>query len=131
MSSIGRVTAGQLAYWQAAFAATCNTTATVQRNTSIGTPNPDGTVPSTLTTIYTNIPALVSEAKGNYAQALAAALIDQAMWQVAVPVTFLSAAVVILRGDVVLVNSLVLTVQHLLGSESYPVNVNFLASAPR
>lgn len=127
----GRLTAAQLSYFQAVFTAACDLTCTVQRNTSLGVPNADGSVPQTLSTIYSGLPAMQDEPKGSYAQQLASALVDQAAWVVSVPATFNGAAVVIERGDVVTINGLALTVQHLLGSESYQINVNFLASRPR
>lgn len=123
--------AEELAALQDVFTSACDQTVKVERNTSLGVPNPDGSVPQTLSTIYASLPALVDEPKGSYAQQLASALVDQAVWVMNVPATYNGAAVVIQRGDLVTFNGLAYTVQHLMGSESYQVNVNFMASRPR
>ena len=125
------IPAAELTCMQSAFTKACDQLITVQRNSSLGVPNADGSVPQTLTTLYTNLPALINQPSGGYAQQLASALVDQSSWEIAVPPTFQSAAVAIQRGDVVTWNGLALTVQHLLGSESYQVNINFIASKPR
>lgn len=131
MSSVGRVTNAQLAYWQGAFVATCDTTATVKRNTSIGAPNPDGTTPLTLSTIYTAIPAMLRTPQGGYIQALAEALVDRATWQISLPATINGVATDIRRGDFILIDGLTLTVEHLLFPQSLSINQSVLASMPR
>lgn len=131
----GRLTAAQLSYFQAAFTRTCDHLATVKRNTSLGVPNADGSVPQTLTTVYTDLAALVQEPTGSYAQQLAAALVDQATWEVFLPATDNAGNDLdVRRGDTVIIttmSNLTLTVQHVLHPESNTINTNFLASKPR
>lgn len=120
---------GELETLQSIWVGICDTTASVQRNSNLGVPNTD----ASWATIYASLPAVADEPTGQ-AQAIAAALVDQSVWQVKVPATWQGADVDIRRGDQVtlsLVPVVTLTVQHILHPESYSLNTNFIASKPR
>jgi hypothetical protein len=127
---LGRVTAAQLAYWQAAFAATCDTTATVQRDQNLATPGVDAN--------WQNVSGLVgikcmrsTPTGGNQVQ-LASALVDQSAWVVSFVATDTNGAPTdVRRSDRILIDGLTLTVQHLLSPQSLSINQSVMASAPR
>lgn len=129
-TTLGRLSAAQLAYFQAAFTATCDTTATVERNLNLSTPATDAN--------WQNVAGLVgikcirATPTGSYQQKLAEALVDQSSWVVTFPATDTNgAATDIRRSDRILIDGLTLTVQHLLFPQSYSISQQVLASAPR
>jgi len=134
MSSIGRVTAAQLSYWQAAFTATCDSTCTVQRNANLGSPGADGTTADSWANVpgLVNIKCFVTTPQGGVQVALAAALVDQSVWAVSVAALDSNGAQTdVRRGDRLLLSGLTLTVQHIFDPTSLSVAAVVLASAPR
>jgi hypothetical protein len=131
MSTIlGRLTAGQLAAFQDAFARTCDTTATVERDANLGTPNTDASWQNVAGLV--GIKCLRSTPSGGYQQNLAAALVDQSSWVVSlVALDTNGNATDVRRSDRILIDGLTLTVQHLLFPQSLSISQAVMASAPR
>lgn len=129
-STLGRLSAQQISYFQDAFARTCDTQATVQRNSALGTPGTDATWGNVAGLV--DIRCLRAAPSGGYQQQLAAALVDQSAWVVAfVAVDTAGNPVDVRRSDRILVDGLTLTVQHLLYPQSLSISQQVLASAPR
>ncbi len=125
------IPADELLEMQTEFALACDQVATIKRNTSLGTPNPDGTTPYVLSTIYTNIPAMLNTPKGTAEVQLAAELADQSVFLVSFPSLIEKVAIDIRRDDLILIAGMTLTVQHLLFPQSYSVPQSVMASQPR
>ena len=125
------IPADELLEMQLEFATACDQVAIVKRNTSLGTPNADGTTPNTLSTIYNNIPVMVNTPKGAKELQLAAELADESVFVLSFPSLIEKVAIDIRRDDLVLVAGMTLTVQHLFFPESYSVPQSVMASQPR
>lgn len=130
MSTIGRATAAQITAWQNAFAATCDTTCTVQRNANLGVPNTDASWGNVSGLV--NIKCIIERPQGSFQQQLASQLVDESTWTISfTALDSNGAATDVRRGDRVLIQGLTLTVQHVFSPQSLSINQAVLASTPR
>lgn len=118
---------------QAVAASALDLTATIQRDSGLGTPDSYGTQPDNWQNVagLVNIAAGRATPSGQYQMNLAAALGTQQAWTVSLPTLDTNGAPVVVHiGDRCLIDGLTLTVQALL-EQSYSTLTQFLASAVR